>query len=327
MILEAAKRQPRRLPWRLTLQATVSVALLVWLAKSVEPEALAVVLTVPPVVLTAAVMLFASAHLWSAVRLHVLLGAARVGVWRLFCLVLLGNFASNFLPGSVGGDVVKGIALVRQGVDSRKTLMTLLLDRVLNTLALLVLAAVTIPASGLWRFLPEHGVMVLIGLSLCGLLVLGASYRARYILAGRLRPVAKRLGARVTRLLEGVRESVDRWAAAPRSVLTAGLLSLAVVLSSVAAQWLLCQYRGANVTFTSLTAIVCLLTLALLVPISFNGIGVQEIGYVYMLNLLGIDTSTAVAVAILSRLLILGTSLPGALVLCFGTRSVGSGKS
>src|SRR4051812_27214308 len=94
-----------RVRWGLVLRAVVSVGLLAWVGLQIGPAAAAQLGAVSPLVAVASLALFGCAHLWSAARLYVLLRAQGepLGFWYLLGLTLLGNFVSNFLPGSVGG--------------------------------------------------------------------------------------------------------------------------------------------------------------------------------------------------------------------------------
>ncbi len=323
MVTKVRPLPRRRVPWGVLLRAGVSVALLAWLATSVGADTLQALASVGPLNFGVALVVFASAHLWAAVRLQLLLAAQdrRLGLRRMFALTLLGNFVSNFLPGTVGGDVVKGVALVRDGVDGRTAISSLVLDRALNSLGLVVLAAGTLLGSGLWRLLPPA--LVAIGLALLAIgLALGVTgYCWRAPVRVTLRRAAQGLGSRGARIASDLNALMKRWEARRGAMLAAFVLSLCVILSSVVAQWLLCRQLDRHIDLVSLAAVNCLLTLLLLVPVSFNGLGMQEIGYVYLLTSLGVGQPAAVALALLSRLLILLTSLPGVLVLALGARA------
>ncbi len=62
----------------------------------------------------------------------------------LLKLTLSTFFISNFLPGTIGGDVVKAFALTRRAMPFSRAVSTLLLDRLTNMAAAVGLSIVTI---------------------------------------------------------------------------------------------------------------------------------------------------------------------------------------
>ncbi len=69
---------------------------------------------------------------------------------------------------------------------------------------------------------------------------------------------------------------------------------------------------GFPVSFIEFVAVYTLVYLATLVPISLNGIGVQEVAFVYLLPHLGATPEQALALALIARVFYVATSLPGA---------------
>jgi hypothetical protein len=91
-------------------------------------------------------------------------------------------------------------------------------------------------------------------------------------------------------------------------------------LAAVFAQLLIANALGIGIGVVELTSVTGLATLFSLVPVSLNGVGVQEVSLVAMLQLLGAAEDPAVAFAIFSRALILGGSVLGGLLLLFSGR-------
>ena len=85
-------------------------------------------------------------------------------------------------------------------------------------------------------------------------------------------------------------------------------------MSAVAAQWILAFHLGLPVTPLQLTAVICLVYMVTLAPITLNGIGLQEVSTVVLLVHLGAHEGAAVSFALLTRLLVVALSLVGAAV-------------
>ena len=111
----------------------------------------------------------------------------------------------------------------------------------------------------------------------------------------------------------------------PGVLAAAVLLSLASVGTSLAAQWIIATSLGLPLSFADLTAIVCLVYVATLLPISVNGLGVQEASLTSLLLASGAQTSAAVAFALAVRVIMVGLAAVSGLAL-FGRWSTGSGS-
>ncbi len=90
------------------------------------------------------------------------------------------------------------------------------------------------------------------------------------------------------------------------------LISYASIVPNLLATWLAAQYLGIRVSLWGVTAIYVVLYFVTLLPVSLNGLGVQEISTVALYVSLGASPSQAAALAILLRFAIWITTLPGA---------------
>ena len=66
-------------------------------------------------------------------------GPRFAAVMRIF---FVSTFVGTFLPASVGGDAVRAYALVREGVDAPASVASVLMDRMLGVLSVLIMAVV-----------------------------------------------------------------------------------------------------------------------------------------------------------------------------------------
>ncbi len=90
--------------------------------------------------------------------------------FRALGLQLIGFFFNTAMPGSVGGDIVKAVYVIREQQADSKTpaMLTVLLDRIIGLTALFVVAGVAVVWN--WEFLASHpslkpiAVFVVVGL-------------------------------------------------------------------------------------------------------------------------------------------------------------------
>jgi len=94
--------------------------------------------------LLAAIFVFPIVFFIVAYRWHELLKALEIRVsWsRTFVLNMVGSFYNTFMPGSTGGDVFKAIYAARQTPHRTRAVMSVIVDRVIGLLALVLLGGI-----------------------------------------------------------------------------------------------------------------------------------------------------------------------------------------
>ena len=315
--IENPLRRALPLIWKI-FKGLVSVGLLVWLAFRFDwSSSLAALYAVPWFITGLGLLLMILAQMFGARRLQLLLAAQEIEIGYFYTLRLTfaGLFAGNFLPSSVGGDAIKVLALARTGHGAGTPTASIVIDRVIN----LVAAAFLLPAVLFVPALIEPQIINTIGMNATGLL-LGGVLLGGVLYLGR-GPIIRRLQAirpasALTNKIYGFFVSLltiaTRWATKPGLLLKALGLSWAALLSGIGTIWVASQGLGITASFIELTAIVILLYFVALLPISLNGLGIQEVSLVYMLGQLGATPEQALALAVFSRLFQVGTSLLGA---------------
>lgn len=90
---------------------------------------------------------FILAQMLSAARLVLLLKSIKVPFQFLpaFKLVIIGNFFNSFIPGTVGGDIVKGLFLIKKEETNKgKSVGIIIMDRVLGLVALICMGVASL---------------------------------------------------------------------------------------------------------------------------------------------------------------------------------------
>jgi glycosyltransferase 2 family protein len=276
-----------------------SVATALWLA-------VAAVLTLAGIVL--------SALRWQKV-LDALEIPARLP--RLMSHYLAGQFVSNVLPTTIGGDVLRVSRLSRDTGESPGTFASVVLERLTGWLVLPVITIVGFAVNPGLRHLgtaTQVALVLAVGTLalLVGVLVAAGSTRV----GGRF---AAREGWR--RFIGAVHLGIERLRSHPgaaANVLVAGFAyQLALVLAAVAAAQAL-GLRPAGLT--ALLAFFPAVLIAQVLPISLSGLGVREGAFVLFLGPLGVAHDEAIALGLLLYLLNVAVSLLGAPAFATGGR-------
>ncbi|MGH9212617.1 MAG: lysylphosphatidylglycerol synthase transmembrane domain-containing protein [Acidimicrobiales bacterium] len=269
--------------------------------------------------LGAAVLLTLIGIVLSALRWQKVLDALEIQTTlpRLVRHYLAGQFVSNVLPTTIGGDVLRVSRLSRDTGESPGTFASVVLERLTGWLVLPVITIVGFTVNPGLRHLGT-ATRVAVGMAVATLALLVAVLAA---------VASKRIGGRFAaregwrRFAGAVHLGLARLRQHPSAaahVLGAGFAyQLALVLAAVAAAQAL-GLRPAGLT--ALLAFFPAVLIAQVLPISVSGLGVREGAFVLFLGPLGVAQEQAIALGLLLYLLNLGVSLLGAPAFAAGGR-------
>ena len=217
-------------------------------------------------------------------------------------LYFLGMFLSLFLPSIIGGDVARGWLLAKGRKDAGwSAAASVVLERLNGLLGLLLLVSFCLFFLDLpWQWLLIWSTSVGVVL----LLVVTTPRWWRWLLASAWQ--GRFSGWRHVALT-----TADFYRAWWKS-LPLSLLFQAMVVQS---HLLLGMAVGMDLSWFAYGVIVCLTAIATAVPISFNGFGIREAGYVGMATWFGADPSSAAAMAALWVVVLLIAACPGGVIL------------
>ena len=241
--------------------------------------------------------------------------------WRhLFSHYLAGQFISNVLPTTIGGDVVRVSRLSQESGHSPSTFASVVLERLSGWLVLPLITFAGLMANpGLRELGRATALAVLVAAITLGALVLVLIAVADQRLGGRF---ASREGW--SRFAGAVHLGLDKLRRRPTAalaVLAAGVLyQLVMVVAALMAT------QAIGISAVGLTAMLAFLPAVLVVqvlPIGISGLGIREAAFVIFLGPLGVPTEQAIALGLCLYLLNVVTSLPGAPAFAIGPRRRG----
>ncbi len=268
------------------------------------------------------ILLYLGAQLISAYRWKFLSAPLgfRLSFREFYDYYLIGMFFNLFLPGAIGGDMLRMVYLAKSGQrKKREALLTLLAERGVGLVALLLLTSMVSLSPPLLhmdlriplKFLswgPLYFDLRLILLSLSGFLLLG--YISLWCAP-----------------LERLMERIPKLAILGQAKLywsNLGLLFKSVSLSlvvhclMVGMHLLIAEALHVHVDVLYITVVYGIVSLASVLPIAFNGFGVREGTYLLLLTKAGIAPQTAMAFAFYWVIISTCTSLIGGIVLLKG---------
>jgi uncharacterized protein (TIRG00374 family) len=213
---------------------------------------------------------------------------------KLFSLYLLGYFVNVFTPSFIGGDVVRSLALGSH-VNRSHAVSATILERYTGVVAMLVMA---LCACCVARGVTQEIVLVVIAAGL------GCIVATWMIVAGWLMRLAKvvRLPQSVAGIIERIHEGFV-WGVSDRKlVVKAFVLSVVFHLLTIVNTAAVGAAVGwSDIPWDGLLVVVPLILIIGAVPISPQGLGIQEGAFVFFLHSIGATTGQALAIALVLR--------------------------
>lgn len=209
-------------------------------------------------------------------------------------LVMAGSYASNFLPSTIGGDLVRVIGMLNYHRSKVVVVSSVVVDRAINVISFLALTPLA-----LWTF------------------------DIKSFFSGSLHHYSMSLGIANLKWMQGFKEqwstiknslrtSFELWSRSPQVIAKAfgiSWLSLIVVFLGV---WVLAWGIRIQVSLLDVISVSVVVYLLTLLPISVNGYGLREVAVIALYTQLGASIEQASTLAIITRSLALISTLPGA---------------
>ena len=195
----------------------------------------------------------------------------------------VGMYFNLFLPTGVGGDFLKVIYLTRDRPEKLKATYTVLIDRAIGVGAM-------IGIGGLATFfltspLPHHFTLFLQGVGASVLMALALSRTIHSMATKRINTPSP---------LKGFLSVLEK----PNTLKVIFLYSITIQGLGMGSIAVLGHGMGLDVEIGYYFAMFPLVALAILLPISFNGIGVREGGFIYFMGLRGIPQEKALILSL-----------------------------
>ncbi|MFN7914450.1 MAG: lysylphosphatidylglycerol synthase transmembrane domain-containing protein [Vicinamibacterales bacterium] len=246
--------------------------------------------------------------------------AARPPLGSVLRIFFVSTFAGTFLPASIGGDIVRAYGLAQLNVASGQAVASVLMDRLLGVVSILVVGA-----GGLW--FARTGDLASTQAIALALLVgaAGSLTAASIIFSERAAALAEAVAVRMP--IAAVRRIGSELTRATRAYgshhgelanVLAG--SIAVQALRIVQAYCLGRALGIDAPLSVYFGLIPLILLVMLLPVSINGIGTSQMGFVWFFGRAGVPQAEAFALSVLFVALGVIGNLPGGLLYAFGPR-------
>ncbi len=301
------------------LKIVISLALLAYTIHLVDwRKGLALVPQANIYLMVLAVALLTLERVVSVFKWLLLLRAkdAPVSFWRLFIINYVGGFWGLILPSSVSADIVRGYYLSRTAAGLSLTVTSMLVDRIIAGLALVSLAGVGAWLAGDQFGLVHHRVVIVAGVAACALAV------TLLFRPASLRRIDRHIIQRLTRW--NLNRHIRNWVVScleyrryPGLLLLSYLLSILVQIIRVLIFYTVALGFNVHAPLFYYLIFIPLIMVLIMLPVSFNGIGIREGSFVAFFAMVGVSSADAFVVSFtVSLLTTLTTAVGGLIYLC-----------
>jgi uncharacterized membrane protein YbhN (UPF0104 family) len=222
-------------------------------------------------------------------------------------------FVSNFLPSTVGGDIVR-VTWLRRRSGLGDAVASVVLERLTGWIVLPFITLIGLLSNPQLLNLGSPS-RIAIAIALCtlfGLVVIVG-------LATWMEPKPSDEGGTIRSVVSAVRYGIVRFSASPRSVVEVLLVSMAYQLTVVVTALAVADALGLGLSLTVMLAFVPAVAIVQVFPLTIGGLGLREGAFVLFLHPLGVSTSQAVALGLMIYLVNLLVSLLGGPAFALGS--------
>jgi len=284
----------------LLLKISLSVALILWITHDIALDSVfAVIAQSKASLLILAFSLFFVGYVIAAFRWRTLI-RVQGGDAPIFFLVrsfMVALFFNNFLPSTVGGDVVRMYDSWRLGNSKSDAVTVVLVDRFLGVIVLLCFALLALifdeAVAGEVPFITAWAAAGLGGLGIATWLVLNIPASTTQMLSSAKNGVMARIGGMLAKVLRSFQAYRHGRSAVLRALGLSVLLQVNVVVHFI----LVARAVGIEVPVESMFLIIPVAIFIMMMPISINAIGVRETVFVFLFSLYGVHSVEALAFA------------------------------
>jgi uncharacterized protein (TIRG00374 family) len=244
--------------------------------------------------------------------LLLLIKNCRISYWRMFIINYVGGFWGLVLPSSVSSDIVRGYYLAKHIKSVSLTVATMALDRYVAVFALIVLGCISGMIVGDSLF--QHARQISIAIFLFTILVsmLAGSRRVVKKIMFSAPPAWREKKWYLT--LRAFTETVLEYKQHPWILVISLVSSFILQAIRVLIFYVAALAFGVQISVLYYFIFVPLILFLMMLPISFNGLGLREGGFVAFFALLGMEKHTAFVISFAVSLITTLTTAIGGII-------------
>jgi uncharacterized membrane protein YbhN (UPF0104 family) len=230
-----------------------------------------------------AAILYLSTMLFSTIR-WLYFVKTKKSFLELFELYMIGTFFNLFMPGTVGGDVIKVYYLYKE--ENRKTepLVSVFMERYMGLCALMTISSIGLIFG--YEYIKGTNITMLFCLTL-SLFIIGTLFVVYF-------PYEKLYSK-----LERARLTIRSYFSDIKTILVTYCLSLIVQGIGVIVVYILSKGLSIELNIKYFLIFIPLITVISMLPVSLSGFGVREYSFFYLFGKFGVPQEKAVGLSLM----------------------------
>lgn len=217
--------------------------------------------------------------------------------WQSVRLTFSGLFATNFLPTTIGGDVVRLAGAIQYGANGAVIAASLIVDRLVGVFGMALMVPLGIIPLLTWFSATQPN----------------DRFQLQFGLLGIQNFSFKKIWNWGVNIFRKIFQALKFWWKKPGSLLVSLIFSGIHMLCFFGILWMIFLGLGNPIPFHLVAGLYSFVYLVTLLPISINGYGLQELSFSLIFSQVGgISMQHSLTAALIFRTLTLLASLPGA---------------
>ena len=272
---------------------------------------------------TAAIILHVIAFYIMSIRWWIILNSSphHIQYKNIVAGYYFGLFCNNFLPTSMGGDVVRIIKLRSHGINTNRLIFSTIFDRVIGLVTIILMGIMGVNFSdSIYNKIGSNSIYLVNIISATSVLlfltVLNSRVRS-YLLNMVVSKI--RLWNKLNNFVIYSHEYIES-VKKVKTIASITILSFMSQLLVVITYYLISKSLHINISLVEYILIVPAIALFTSIPISVGGLGVRESVLVFLLGTIGVATPNAVSISLLYLTVLVLVTIPGGLFLLSGKR-------
>ena len=273
-----------------------------------------------------ALLLTIANRIFMPVKWRSLLNAKGINLplFYIIKIYFISSFLGIFLPPTVGADSTRAYYIHKKGYSLSDTVSSIVVERILGLIALFLVGFVgciiLINYFSVLTFDFEKFLLLVITL---GIIVIFGFFLSINETFGHLvkhflnRLKGPKIVGKIAKLIENFYDSYLEYREKKLILFIFFILTCIEVLLPIIRSYIIATALNADVSFLYFLSFVPIILLLIRLPISFDGFGIQEGGFVYFLSIVGISTAVGFNIGIINHIIFLTALLPGGIFYIF----------
>lgn len=252
--------------------------------------------------------------------------SANLSILKVTAMNIISVFFNNFAPGSIGGDAYRVYRTHNHSGFKSGALSSVIMDRVTGFIMVLF-SVLVFGCINIFKINPivEKKLFIIVIAYGIGLVIAMCLIYCLFFRIFRLQ-IFKRF-PNILSIVEDFKKSISVHKNHNKILFICLTVSFVFFLSQTVSMYFFAFAAGEKLDFLQLALVVPLVAFIMMIPISVNGIGLQEGAFFWYFTKVGVPSDTAFIIALIPRFSMFLVSIIGAFLYLFEARSKNSQKN